>query len=101
MLNRVFCLGVLLAHAGMAEAVDANIKELYSIYCASCHSAKGSEAPQAFNASIWKPRLDKGPDKVLANTIKGIGNMPPQGMCIECTQADLRELVRYMSGKTK
>jgi cytochrome c5 len=73
-------------------------EELYTIYCASCHGVKNAEAPEAFNAVAWKKRMAKGPDTVLANVIKGVGNMPPQGTCFECTQDDLRKLIRYMSG---
>lgn len=72
-------------------------KELYTMYCSSCHSVKNAEAPEAFNAKAWKKRMTKGTDAVLANIVKGVGNMPPQGTCFECTQDDLRQLIRYMS----
>jgi cytochrome c5 len=78
-------------------AASDSTEELYSLYCSSCHSVKNAEAPEAFNAAAWKKRMAKGPDTVLANVIKGVGNMPPQGTCFECTQADLRQLIRYMS----
>jgi len=87
-------LAMLWANANASDSTE----ELYSLYCASCHSVKNAEAPEAFNAGAWKKRMTKGADVVLANVIKGVGNMPPQGTCFECTQEDLRKLIRYMSG---
>ena len=44
-----------------ASVVAGNrTEELYSIYCSSCHGVKNAEAPEAFNASVWKKRLAKG-----------------------------------------
>ena len=96
-------LGMLLASGLAVLGVDVsaasqdNVDELYSTYCASCHGVKNAEAPEAFNAGVWKRRMEKGADTVLANAIKGVGNMPPQGTCFECTQGDLRKLIQYMS----
>ena len=78
-------------------SADENTKERYQIYCESCHSVAGSEAPQAFTARDWKQRKAEGIEKMLEKVIVGIGNMPPQGMCIECTEEDLRKLIFYMS----
>lgn len=81
-----------------SPAADDATKELYTMYCASCHSVKKAEAPEAFNPTAWKRVMAKGADAVLTNAIRGVGNMPPQGTCFECTQADLRKLIQYMSG---
>jgi len=91
------CFGTLLASVHVAAATDDGVKELYSIYCASCHGVKSAEAPEAFNTAVWQRRLAKGADSLLANTIQGIGNMPSQGTCFECTKDDLRQLIQYMS----
>lgn len=80
-------------NAGASDSTE----ELYSLYCASCHGVKNAEAPEAFNAAAWKKHMKKGADVVLANAIKGVGNMPPQGTCFECTREDLRKLIKYMS----
>lgn len=94
------CFGMLPACVHVAAAADASVEELYSIYCSGCHDVKSAEAPEAFNAAVWKRVLAKGTDTVLANAIKGVGNMPSQGTCFECTKDDLRRLIQYMS-KTK
>lgn len=84
--------------ANASAVANDRTKDLYAVYCASCHSVKNAEAPEARNAAAWKRRMAKGADAMLANAIKGVGNMPPQGTCFECTQEDLRQLIRYMSG---
>lgn len=90
-------LGLLMLCASAGAVAGDSTQELYTMYCSSCHSVKNAEAPEAFNASSWKKRMSKGTDAVLANVVKGIRNMPPQGGCFECTQDDLRKLIRYMS----
>ena len=87
-----------LAWLSGTTVADDRTEELYTIYCSSCHGVKNAEAPEAFNASAWKKRMAKGEAAVLANVVKGVGNMPPQGTCFECTQTDLRNLIRYLSG---
>lgn len=94
----VVTLAIALLCASAGAIADNRTEELYSIYCSSCHGVKNAEAPEAFNVSVWQKRLAKGTDAVVANAIKGIGNMPPQGTCFECAPADLRNLIRYMSG---
>lgn len=94
----ILSFGLALSCASASAIADGRTEELYGIYCSSCHSVKDAEAPEAFNASVWKKRMAKGTDTVVANAIKGIGNMPPQGTCFECAPADLRNLIRYMSG---
>lgn len=89
--------GLAMLCAGESAIASDSTAELYTIYCSSCHGVKNAEAPEAFNTAIWKRRMTKGTDAMLANAIKGIGNMPPQGTCFECTQADLSKLIRYMS----
>lgn len=90
--------GLVMLCASASVAANERIEDLYATYCASCHSVKNAEAPEAGNVAVWKRRMAKGADVVLANAIKGVGNMPPQGTCFECTQQDLRLLIRYMSG---
>ncbi len=82
---------------GGLKAAEDYTKELYTLYCQSCHSVDATGAPQAFVPDDWEPRLEKGMDQTLENVIVGIGNMPPLGMCMECTEQDLQALIHYMS----
>ena len=44
----------------------------------------------------WEPRLEKGLDAVVANTVNGLNTMPAKGLCFDCTDDDLRAIVQYM-----
>lgn len=90
-----FYLGVSAMTMSAAEP-DPYIVELYQAYCVGCH-AQQSDAPIAFDPKQWQGRLAKGQDRVLENAINGIGNMPPLGMCQECGEQDLMDLIEYMS----
>jgi cytochrome c5 len=80
-----------------SHALDDYTLELYENYCQACHSSTESGAPLAFDARAWAERNKKGAAVLLENTIKGIGNMPPMGMCMECMEEDLQDLISYMS----
>lgn len=82
-------------------AADDYTKELYELYCQSCHGVKGSGAPQAFNPKSWKPVLKKGMEKTVNSAIAGTGNMPAMGTCSECGTTELENLIHYMSNKEK
>ena len=84
----LFCSGV-----ALAEPADEYIVELYQIYCQACHAQQGTGAPTAFDASQWT----QGTDQLVNNAIKGVGNMPALGGCMECAYQDFEDLINYMS----
>ena len=58
-------------------------------------------APRTGDAQVWSARIaEKGMDTLVANAINGIGSMPPKGLCNQCTDAEIRDLVVYMSTPT-
>ena len=79
------------------EARDA--QELYNKSCIACHASGAAGAPKAGDVAAWTPRLAKGMDKLLANTKTGINAMPPKGMCMDCTDAEFKALIQFMSVK--
>lgn len=80
-----------------ATPVDEYVVELYETYCQACHSLEGTGAPLAFEPSKWQKALSGGSEVVVNNAIKGVGNMPAQGGCMECTYEDFEDLLDYMS----
>ena len=62
-----------------------------------CHSAGAAGAPKTGDATAWKPRMDKGMDALVASVDKGMGAMPPKGMCFDCTPDEYKALIEYMS----
>jgi len=75
------------------EVVEAR----YNKSCIACHSSGAAGAPKAFNAEAWAPRLEKGMDALLKSTMNGLNAMPPKGLCFDCSEADFKALINYMS----
>lgn len=86
---------VVLAQADSDFAVEA----AYEQYCAMCHTSGMAGAPLLNDEAHWGPRLeDVGLDEIVQNSITGINAMPPRGMCMDCSDEQLRELVEYLIG---
>jgi len=66
--------------------------------CASCHARPGTGAPLAGDDKDWAERRAQGAEVLLAHTVNGYKGMPPLGTCGLCNEAELRELVAYVSG---
>ena len=78
-------------------AIDPFTVELYQTSCQICHGEGIGGAPKSFDESAWSERLLKGRETLLAHAIGGFKGMPPLGMCSDCTQEDLIDLIDYMS----
>ena len=82
--------------AALSEGFDA--QATYMASCFACHSSGAAGAPKVGpgNAADWEPRLEKGMEAMVANSIKGMNAMPPKGLCFTCTDEDLAAVVEYM-----
>lgn len=87
--------------AWTASAADQALVDRFSKSCNVCHSGVLPAAPKAFDAEAWKPRLAKGMDKLVLSVKNGFNAMPPRGMCNDCTDADYKALITYMSTPKK
>lgn len=82
--------------AQVSEGFNAEAR--YMSACFACHSTGAAGAPRVVpgNTEEWEPRLEKGLEAVVENTVTGMGTMPPKGLCFDCTPEDLRAIVEYM-----
>lgn len=72
-------------------------EEVYQDNCAMCHDTGMANAPQPGQTDRWNTRLEEdGLDGVVANAISGINAMPPRGMCTDCTDDEVRQVVEYL-----
>jgi cytochrome c5 len=71
-------------------------KEVYDTFCFACHATGMSDAPKLGDIEAWAPRIAKGMDELLANTINGINVMPPRGTCMGCSDAELEGVLDYI-----
>jgi len=78
-----------------AQAGDPPAK--YNMYCIACHGTGAAGAPKAHDAAAWEPRLAVGIDGLVDSAKKGKNAMPPMGLCNDCSDAELKEIIEFMS----
>lgn len=84
-----------------AFAADRSGKEIYNAHCAMCHESGVAGAPKAGDTAAWKKHWDGGMDHMLEIAKKGIGAMPPKGLCNDCTDKELKGAIEYMAKGSK
>lgn len=85
-----------------ALTLSANVfaqdgKAVYDKACQVCHSMGVAGAPKAFDAAAWESRLGQGMDSLVKIVQQGKGAMPPNGMCMDCSDEDFKNAIDYMS----
>ncbi|WP_111641699.1 c-type cytochrome [Marinimicrobium alkaliphilum] len=70
--------------------------EIYDAHCATCHAAGVAGAPIMGDADSWADVFARDIDEVYANAINGIGGMPAMGLCMNCSEEEIRVTVDYM-----
>lgn len=76
---------------------DPALRAIYQRSCAACHTSVDAKAPLTGSAAQWKPRLDKGMEQLVKHAMEGFNAMPPKGLCADCSAADMRALIGFMS----
>jgi cytochrome c5 len=95
------------ADTAMAAAGDAGSagpksgEEIYNGSCMACHATGAAGAPKLGDAALWAPRIATGIDAMLATAIKGKGAMPPKGLCMACSDAELQSAIEYIVSKSQ
>lgn len=83
-----------------ATAPEADLdrgREIYNQACVGCHSAGVAGAPRYGDNVAWSQRLANGMDALIASAMKGKGAMPPKGGCFNCSDADIRDAVAFIT----
>jgi len=78
-------------------ATAATVEERYASACANCHASGIEGAPRKGDAAAWAPRLRQGDATLLAHVRNGMRAMPPRGLCNDCSDAEYRALITFMS----
>ena len=66
-----------------------------------CHEAGLAGAPKFGDKAAWADRAKLGIDALLASSIKGKGGMPPKGMAMAASDAELKAAIQYMLDAAK
>jgi cytochrome c5 len=53
------------------------------------------------DSAAWAPRIAQGKDKLLANATNGLNAMPPKGLCMACSEAELQGAIEYMVSQSQ
>jgi len=80
-----------LAQEGVFDAEGA-----YQQSCFACHASGAAGAPILGDSEAWESRMEKGMDAIMNNVFNGVNAMPAKGMCMDCSEAELRAIVDYM-----
>jgi cytochrome c5 len=95
---------VVVADGGAGDVAAAEPRsgdQVYNSNCLACHATGAAGAPKLGDAAAWAPRIAKGMDSLLSNAINGLNAMPPKGLCMACSDAELQGAVEYMVSQSQ
>lgn len=81
------------AAGGAARSGDA----VYTASCSACHGSGAAGAPKFGDKGAWGPRIAQGKATLYKHALEGIRAMPPKGMCMTCSDAEIKAAVDYMT----
>lgn len=76
-------------------------EDIYNSNCMACHATGAAGAPKTGDVAGWKPRIGKGIDTLYTHAIKGFNGMPPMGLCMSCSEDDIKAVVDYIVEKSQ
>lgn len=76
-------------------------EEIYQAKCTTCHATGAAGAPKLGDKAAWEPRIGKGMDTLYASAISGFLGMPPKGLCMDCSDDEIKATVDYMVDQSK
>jgi len=74
---------------------------VYNASCVACHGTGAAGAPILGDAAAWAPRIKQGMPTLLKHSIEGLNAMPPKGMCMDCSDEEIKATVEYMVSKSR
>ena len=79
-----------------SSAVLRTTEALYYQSCASCHETGRAGAPRRSMRVDWQQRLAKDERELLVSVINGFRGMPAGGMCSDCSEEELLQLIKFL-----
>ena len=71
-------------------------EQVHQSACAACHATGAAGAPKTGVAAEWSARIAKGNATLVKHAIEGFNAMPPKGMCMDCSDDEIKAAVEYM-----
>jgi cytochrome c5 len=86
------------APARKQVTLSPSLQKTYDTTCKTCHEDAASGAPRTGDARAWATPLTQPRSVLVDHVMNGYKKMPPMGMCMHCTEADVATLTEYMAG---
>lgn len=82
--------------AAVAAKAPRDAAQVVQTSCFSCHGTGAAGAP-VIGQPIWKTlESEKGLDGLLQSAINGKGAMPPKGLCMDCSDDEIKAAIEYI-----
>ncbi|WP_342075005.1 c-type cytochrome [Yoonia sp. SS1-5] len=90
-----------IAFAETATPSDAELAAVYDRSCRACHALDGGGAPLTGHAADWRARAEErgGLRALTVSAIEGYENMPGMGLCNDCSEGQIVDLIEFMIGE--
>ncbi len=75
--------------------------DIYSAKCIACHGSGAAGAPKLGDSAAWSPRIATGIETLYGHAINGFNGMPAKGLCMDCSEDEIKATVDYMVEESK
>ncbi len=83
-----------------APKVEKAGKEVVDAVCSACHGSGALGAPKIGDSAGWSKRIAGGYPHLIANAIKGVGQMPARGGNPDLTDDEIARAVAFMANQS-
>ena len=87
---------VAVAASAAASGEPRSGESIYNTACTACHSSGAGGAPVVGDTAAWADRIAQGSDTLYLHAIEGLNGMPAMGLCMDCSEDDIKVTVDYM-----
>jgi cytochrome c5 len=98
--QRIKPVGEVVVVDASAPKVEKSGKQITEMVCAACHATGVLNAPKIGDKAAWAKLIQEGLDKITADAIKGIRQMPPRGGNPDLTDTEVARAVVYMANQS-
>jgi len=84
-----------------AATVGRSGEAVYNAACMACHTSGAAGAPKLGDKAAWSPRIGQGGATLVQHALQGFKGMPAKGGCSNCSDAEIKAAVEYLTAKAK
>jgi cytochrome c5 len=74
-------------------------KQVVETVCAACHTTGALNAPKMADKAVWGKLIKEGQDKLTADALKGVRQMPPRGGNPDLSDTEFARAVAFMANQ--